>query len=222
MTNNWIGILAGNPGAGKTHLAISMSEVGPCHVFDTEGRANWVNDKRFDRKAVIHRISSWAQKREVLKSIFHKICPVSSASPHTPTIIWDSGSDMINMIEETVVAELRRDTSKWHRSQWNLVYAKAIGALKHYRDSMMVNTVITTSLREIFSNNIGTGKYEPRISRPVLHLSDFILQFDDETQTWNITKNMWAPKYVKYSIEEDIRNGKLHKYVEELMNPKTK
>jgi len=172
-------LIAGREGVGKTHLACTMSELGPVYLIDTEYRAQIVTRKFSNVKFAVTK--SYKDMVIAVKHILHS---------HPPgTIILDSGSDLqtFSEIEYLERSEKEKVGMPWN---WAEVWRLCNAVIDDIKFSQQFHLVITSRLKEEYNGDKPTGKQIPRIYSTLPYKSDIVLQFtESRDRTCNIIKN---------------------------------
>ncbi len=112
-------LIAGREGSGKTHLACTMSELGPVYLLDTEYRAQIVTSKFQNVKFAL------------TKNYIDMVVAVKHILKHQPpgTIVIDSGSDLQTFAE---IEYLERTEKEKVGMPWN--WSRGVAAVQcHHR-----------------------------------------------------------------------------------------
>jgi len=172
-------LIAGKEGSGKTHLACTMTELGPVYLIDTEYRAQIVT-RKFS-----------GVKFAVVKSFTEMAVAVQHILKHQPdgTIVLDPGSDLQTFaeIEYLERAEKEKVGMPWN---WAEVWRLCNAIINDIKFSKRFNLVITARLKEEYVNDRGTGNLVPRVYSPLPYKADVMLQFSDgKEKKLLLTKN---------------------------------
>ena len=172
-------LIAGREGSGKTHLACTMSELGPVYLIDTEYRAQIVISKFSDIKFAVAK--SYKDIVIAVKHILH--------SQPSGTIILDSGSDLqtFSEIEYLERTEKEKVGMPWN---WAEVWRLCNALIDDIKFSQRFHLVITSRLKDEYNGDKSTGKQIPRIYSTLPYKSDIVLQFtESRDRICNISKN---------------------------------
>ena len=186
----WVGVIASDPGLGKTTLALTGTEGYRCYVADTELRVSEVIRTSFmdvkDRIFPYH-IHSWRQM-EYFKDEVKKLRP--------GIVIIDSGTDLRGLAEKAYLDAQEGNRKKLAVPEWGAIDYMFKQIMDPLRNAGF-HILFTTELREKHIGAKGTGKFEPRIREYVLRRADFVLEHtkdeDDEERKWLCTKCAWHP-----------------------------
>ena len=218
MIKNWIGVVAGGAGKGKTHMALSACQHARVFCADTEGRAEWIKDRRFQEKSDnidIFYAKNWQGFKEVGKAIREWRQDNKTARP-SPLLVIDSGTDFRDYAEAFVV-DHRKPQHKFHKSQWGLIGKEMKNYLHALRDKLNCNVLLTSQVREKYLNDKPTGIIEPRIYQRVIHEADFVMWYNEDQRQWEVTKNVWANPHEIWTWGVDPRKASLYPIVRDLM-----
>jgi len=172
-------LIAGKEGSGKTHMACTMSELGPVYLVDTEFRSQIVT-----RKFPNVRFTLVKNYSEMVVAIWYIL-------RHQPpgTIVLDSGSDLqifaeIEYLERT---EKEKVGMPWN---WSEVWRLCNAIIDDIRFSKKFNLIITSRLKEEYAGDKGTGRMIPRIYSTLPYKADIVLQYTlDKIPQLQVTKN---------------------------------
>ncbi len=193
-------LIAGREGTGKTHLACTMSELGPVYLIDTEYRAQIVSRKFKDVKLAI------------VKNFMEIVVAVKHILRHQPpgTIVLDSGSDL-QTFAEIEYLERTEKTAVGMPWNWAEVWRLCNAVIDDIKASQEFNLVVTARLKEQFVKEQATGQMVPRIYSTLPYKADVVLQFGiDQPRTLLVTKNGFSGEVVpddlsKFSLPEIIK-----------------
>ena len=167
-------LLIGDPGSGKSYAACTYP--GPVAIFDTETRADSLA-KRF-RNIFVKHVRTFEEIVGGIAWLWKKY-PKGGG-----TIVFDSGSDLRDMIEEYVVAEMNRAKTKVHPTlHWGRVYDELANMLAALRKRGW-NVVFTARLGDVYENDRKTGKREAAgfIVNKVMYHADFVVHLKKDEQ----------------------------------------
>jgi hypothetical protein len=130
-------LVAGKEGSGKTHLACTMSELGPVYLLDTEYRAQIVTRKFSGVKFAV--IKSFTELAVAVQHILKHQQP--------GTIVLDSGSDLQTFAE---IEYLERTHKEQVGMPWNWaeVWRLCNAIIDDIKFSGRFNLVVTARLKE--------------------------------------------------------------------------
>lgn len=179
LASKLVVLIAGKEGSGKTHLACSMSELGPVYLIDTEYRAQIVTRKFQNVKFAT--VRSFLDMAVAVKHILKHQAP--------GTIVIDSGSDLQTFAEIEYLERTEKDRvgMPWNWAEvWRLCNA-IIDDVKSSRD---FHLVITARVKEEYAGEKPTGRIVPRIYSTLPYKADVVLQFGkDKEGKLYVTKN---------------------------------
>jgi hypothetical protein len=174
-----VALIAGREGSGKTHLACTMSEIGPVYLLDTEYRGQIVTRKFRNVKFAV--IKSYEELVVAVKHILKHQAP--------GTIVLDSGSDLQTFAEIKYLERTEREKvgMPWN---WAEVWRLCNAIIDDIRFSERFHLVITARLKEEYLNEKATGQMIPRVYSPLPYKADVILQFNGpKERKITVTKN---------------------------------
>ncbi len=162
-------LVSGREGSGKTHLACTMSELGPVYLIDTEYRAQIVTRKFKNVQFTVAK-----NFREMAVAVKH-ILKYQRAG----TIVLDSGSDLQTFAEIEYLERTEREKvgMAWN---WAEVWRLCNAIIDDVKISQQFNLVITSRLKESYVNEKATGNFVPRIYSTLPYKADIMLQFTQE------------------------------------------
>jgi len=172
-------LVAGKEGSGKTHLACTMTELGPVYLIDTEYRAQIVTRKFSGVKFAV--VKSFTEMAVAVQHIL-------KAQPDG-TIILDSGSDLQTFAE---IEYLERTEKEKVGMPWNWaeVWRLCNAIIDDIKFSRRFHLVVTARLKEEYVNDRGTGNLVPRVYSPLPYKADVMLQFSEaKDRKLQVTKN---------------------------------
>ncbi len=178
-TSKLVVLIAGKEGSGKTHLACTMTELGPVYLIDTEYRAQIVTSKF---KGV---------KVATAKSYMDMVVAVKHILAHQPpgTIVIDSGSDLqtFSEIEYLERTEKEKVGMPWN---WAEVWRLCNALIDEVKFSQGFHLVVTARLKEEYVSERATGQWVPRIYNTLPYKADVVLQYGlDKDRKLTVTKN---------------------------------
>jgi len=156
-------LLAGREGAGKTHLACTMSELGPVYLIDTEYRAQIVTRKFRNVKVAVAK--NFMEMVVVVKHILKHQAP--------GTIVIDSGSDLQTFAE---IEYLERTEKEKVGMPWNWaeVWRLCNALIDDIKFSRNFHLVVTARMKEEYLNDKPTGQMVPRIYSTLPYKADMV------------------------------------------------
>jgi len=173
--------IAGPPGYGKTHMALTMNEVGPVYFCDTETRGAYLLRTKFKSKNIWYKkADTWTEMQRFLRHVYS--LPVG-------TVVIDSGSDYGQYAEREHLKENRLE-KVWPQVLWAEVYEMMERPLRSLK-ARGFNIVITSRVKEEYIGGETTGNLVPRLYHAIPYISDAILQFDLGENTLSVKKNSW-------------------------------
>jgi len=178
-TPKFVALIAGKEGSGKTHLACSMSELGPVYLIDTEYRAQIVTRKFKNVKFAL--VRNFTEMIVAIKHII-KYQPVG-------TIIIDSGSDLQTFAEIEYLDRTKME-KVYPTFNWADVWAMCNAIIDEIRFSKKFNLIVTSRVKEEYIGDKPTGQIVPRIYQTLPYKADVVLQFGNaKERKLAITKN---------------------------------
>lgn len=190
-------LIGGKEGAGKTHLAMSISELEPVFFLDTENRGVKVVKKFIERdstkKIGYKRTQTYQDIVVAAQSIIHNYEPPG-------TVIIDSGSDFQTFAEEDwkIVAKKEK---VFPEVNWAYIYQRLDSVVYDIRDAGF-SLVLTARLKKEYKKGNYTGNYIMRIYNRAPYNADLIIRLDkkDDEEPIKIKKeNRAEPK--KYGFD---------------------
>ncbi len=172
-------LLAGREGSGKTHLACTMSELGPVYLVDTEYRAQIVT-----KKFTGVRFALAKSFQEVAVAVKHIL-----KYQEPGTIVLDSGSDLQTFaeIEYLERAEKEKVGMPWN---WAEVWRLCNAIIDDIKFSQRFHLVITARVKDEYVADKPTGQVVPRIYSTLPYKADIVLQYSsDRERKLAVTKN---------------------------------
>ena len=213
----WLGILAGPPGAGKTHMALSACRDMPMYLADTEDRSDWILQNRFgnySNRIQVFPTDSWND----LKTMGRKIA-TDGALDIERVVVIDSGSALQELAEQEVIQANKKVLNQPWFSKWGKIFDLIEDYISAIMHKLNCHVVLTSMMKPVYENNEDTGKIVPRLNNRFLHKADFIAEWNEQKYTWIFTKSLWSPKYDPWTIKCNIRTDSLIKIVESLKDP---
>jgi len=214
---NPVCVLAGPPGAGKTHLAMTGSQDALVLLFDTENRNEWLRVNRFkdtSMKIAIIPVNSWEDIQTEAQQFGREGNNFSNYY-----VVFDSMSDIVPMAEKFVKEELSSRGKGFHRTAWYVIHEKIVNMMNWFRNQGST-LIITSQMKEIYQNDQATGKMTPRIPGKIMHYADIVMAFDDKKQEWTYIKNKYARKYSEWKCDADFKTDSITEIIKGLINPK--
>lgn len=214
----WLGIMAGPPGAGKTHMALSACRDMPVYLADTEDRSDWILQTRFcnySNRVQVFPTSSW----EDLKTLGRKIA-TDAAFDMERVVVIDSGSALQELAEKDVIETNKKVLSQPWFSKWGKIFDSIENYLTAIQQKLNCHIILTSMMKPVYENNEDTGKVVPRLNNRFLHKADWIAEWNEQRYAWMFTKNLWSPKYQPWTLDCNIRTDSIIKIVQDLQNPK--
>jgi hypothetical protein len=199
-------LVSGKEGAGKTHLAMSMSESGPVYLIDTEYRAHIIKPKFPQDRVFVKIVKNYKQLYASVLAIVKKYPP--------GTIVIDTGSDIQTFAEIEYLDIVGRDqvgmpynwAEIWRMCNAILDTAKFAG----------FSLIITSRMKDEYIANNPTGRQIPSVYKAIPYKADIMLNYDKETREWIATKtsythdiNIPIPKRISASLPS------IQKYLED-------
>jgi hypothetical protein len=172
-------LIAGREGSGKTHLACTMSELGPVYLLDTEYRAQIVTGKFPNVR--------FALTKNFLDMVVAVKHIIKSQPPGT--IVIDSGSDLQTFaeIEYLERSEKEKVGMPWN---WSEVWRLCNAIVDDIKSSQKFHLVLTARVKEEYVNEHATGQIVPRIYSTLPYKADVVLQYaSDKERKLQVTKN---------------------------------
>ena len=198
-------LIAGREGSGKTHLACTMSELGPVYLIDTEYRAQIVSRKFKEVRLA------------VVKDFMGMAVAVKHILKHQPpgTIVLDSGSDL-QTFAEIEYLERTEKTAVGMPWNWAEVWRLCNAVIDDIKASQQFNLVVTTRLKEEYVKEQATGQMVPRIYSTLPYKADLVLQFGiDKARKLLVTKNGFSGD----AVPEDLSKFTLPEIIKQLAIP---
>jgi hypothetical protein len=161
-------LIAGREGSGKTHLACTMSDLGPVYLIDTEYRAQIVTRKFKNVK--------FAPAKNYQEMVIAVKAILKTQPPGT--IVIDSGSDLqtFSEIEYLERTEKEKVGMPWN---WSEVWRLCNAVIDEVKFNQGFHLVITTRVKEEYAGDKPTGNIVPRIYSTLPYKADVVLQFDN-------------------------------------------
>jgi hypothetical protein len=172
-------LIAGREGSGKTHLACTMTELGPVYLIDTEYRAQIVARKFTNVKFALAR-----NFEEMVVAVKH----IVTYQP-PGTIVIDSGSDLQTFAEIEYLERAEKDKvgMPWN---WAEVWRLCNAVIDEIKFSRKHNLIVTSRVKEEYLNEKPTGQIVPRIYSSLPYKADVVLQFSsNKERRLLVTKN---------------------------------
>lgn len=154
-------VLVGKEGAGKTHMAMTMKELGPVYVIDTERRAKIVGTKL--GVANIKQVTNYKEVITAVKAILRM---------PKGTIVIDSGSDLQTYAEAEYLARTKAEKI-YPIFNWTEVWGMLNAILDDIKDADF-NCVLTAKVKDEYVNDRVVGKV-PRIYKDMPYRADLII-----------------------------------------------
>lgn len=172
-------LIAGKEGAGKTHLACTMSEVGNVYLIDSEYRASIVTRKFQNIKVAL------------VKNYMELVVAIKHIIKHQPhgTIVLDSGSDLQTFAEIEYLERSEKEKVGLPYN-WSEVWRLCNAVIDEIKFSKQFDLVVTARLKDEYIGEKTTGRLIPRIYSTLPYKADVVLQFSaDKNKTLQLTKN---------------------------------
>jgi len=198
-------LIAGREGTGKTHLACTMTALGPVYLIDTEYRAQIVTRKFKDVKLAV--VKNFMEIAVAVKHILKHQSP--------GTIVLDSGSDL-QTFAEIEYLERTEKTAVGMPWNWAEVWRLCNAVIDDIKASQLFNLVVTARLKEQFVKEQATGLMVPRIYSTLPYKADLVLQFGiAKPRTLLVTKNGFSGD----TVPDDLAKFTLPEIIKQLSIP---
>jgi len=168
-------MLSGPEKVGKTHTACTMADIGPVYILDTEQRAQFV--VKYFRK----------QKKDVSYVVCRDyndiVIATKGITKNYPqgTIVIDSGSDLQTFAEIKYLDRTRAEKI-YPIFNWADVWAMCNAIIDDIKRARF-NLVVTTRVKEEYSNDKPTGQMVPRIYSALPYKSDLMIMWRGKGKT---------------------------------------
>ena len=198
LTDNDVIMLSGTEGAGKTHMACTISELMPVYFMDTENRAHKVVRKFEGSKHPIHlyqkQINSYLSIKAGIEAI--------TATQPAGAIVIDSGTQYDLWAQDYYLYMSKKDKI-YPITLWNEIYRLIDVPIETARKAGFT-VIMTTRMKEVYRNDKATGELIPRIYNRAPYISDLMLTVTKaEKDPVTLTKNSYKDDIVALTFDRD-------------------
>lgn len=181
-------VIQGEAGAGKTHLAVTMSELMPIYVLDSEKRGLIVV-KKFAGKTKFPikytQIDNYADMIAAIKAILIKY------KNERGMIIIDSGSDVQQFAEAEYLRRAKKD-KVYPITLWAEIYDMLDTPVEDIRKAGFL-VCMTARMKDEYIADRKTGSQIPRIYNRAPYWADLIVEVSkDPKKPQTVVKNGFA------------------------------
>ena len=212
----FVGMICGMPGVGKSHMALTAVDPKKTMYIDTEARSEFLITHRFNYtdEVKVSKPQTWEQFAMVFEWI--------RSRPEFNTLIIDSATDMMNLLEQHIREDLMRRGKGWHQTMWGKITAVVMAELRNTK-AKGIDIIMTTHMRDEYVKDEPTGRKVPRINNHLQYFSDWIMLLNSDQSKgqheYLIQKNGWAEKYKHWTLKWSPRTDSVKDLVVELAEP---
>jgi len=181
VTSSPLMLISGEPGSGKTHLALTIAKEMRVYFLDSENRGEIVANKSPYKKNILYKpVSSYEEVREALGYIY-------KVEKEPVAILYDSGTD-IQHFAELHYKEVSKVEKIYPKVNWSHIYDLMDNVIIPIRRSPHF-LIVTSRMKEEYINDSPTGKKTIKIYSRLPYWADVILELEGPDKLIKLKKN---------------------------------